>query len=583
MIVSSARRLSSRREADKRRTQREWQAAAWANYHTIPEAWYASQFHGRALGTLDYEVGVIQEDGSVKRDESPEVQAQLDRLRDADGSLGNIASSYGRQTFVAGEGFLFGYRDAEGEDEIWEMLSTQELRVVDGGFKRKLDMGQEEDDYTEVPADQGIPKQLEVGTAIGFRFWQRDPEYSQQPDSPMRATMDVCEELKTLTLAIMSRATNRAANNGVLLIPEEMTDPPLEAAPDEDPAEDPFLTLLDEHLNAPMRASGSAGDATPLVIRMPQAMIEFVKFITITPNTDSYPEVQLRTEAIGRFATGIDMPRELLLGLADSNHWTAWQIDEQTWKVHLQPAADRFITDLSHAYLRPALVSCLGMAPDDAKLRVIVYNEAAIVNHPDRSTDADKAYDRYAISWEAYRAAKGFEETDAPSPEEVQQRTEIIAATRGRQADAGQIGDPTPPSDATQTNDAAGTDETPPTQPNGAQASAGGLSGAIYVAMHRCRELAGSRLRNKARAAGIETILNVPNDEVPSVLGLRVSEGLSPDQTPAQLVAGGAACMAKALGQLGYGDDAIRHWIEQVEAHSAATLFDAEPDPIPVA
>jgi hypothetical protein len=48
--------------------------------------------------------------------------------------------------------------------------------------------------------------------------------------------------------------------------------------------------------------------------------------------TQLYPETGLRREAVERLAIGLDMPPEVLLGLGDSNHWSAWQVDEQTWK-----------------------------------------------------------------------------------------------------------------------------------------------------------------------------------------------------------------------------------------------------------
>jgi hypothetical protein len=45
----------------------------------------------------------------------------------------------------------------------------------------------------------------------------------------------------------------------------------------------------------------------------------------------------------------------VLTGVADVNHWSAWQIEDQSYKMHLQPLAQVPAAGLAKAFLRPAL------------------------------------------------------------------------------------------------------------------------------------------------------------------------------------------------------------------------------------
>src|SRR6185436_20091701 len=72
--------------------------------------------------------------------------------------------------------------------------------------------------------------------------------------------------------------------------------------------------------------------------------------------------VEMRDAAIKRLALGMDVPPEVLLGVADANHWNAWLSEESAVKAHLEPKLSVLAYAFTEQYLRPSLV---GMVPDD--------------------------------------------------------------------------------------------------------------------------------------------------------------------------------------------------------------------------
>jgi hypothetical protein len=69
----------------------------------------------------------------------------------------------------------------------------------------------------------------------------------------------------------------------------------------------------------------------------------------------------LRGEAIQRFALGMDLPMERILGMSANRHrrrtstgddWGAWQIDEDTIKMHIELMLE--VIAQAHRRLHPA-------------------------------------------------------------------------------------------------------------------------------------------------------------------------------------------------------------------------------------
>lgn len=105
----------------------------------------------------------------------------------------------------------------------------------------------------------------------------------------------------------------------------------------------------------------------------------------------------------------------------------ALQIDESLYKAHIEPLMLLISDALTIVYMRPYLRS-LGYSEADISRVVIWYDPSAIATRNDRATDADSGFEKMAISYDAWRHAHGFSDSDAPSPEELALR---MMAERG--------------------------------------------------------------------------------------------------------------------------------------------------------
>jgi hypothetical protein len=594
-MTASAVRLNPGDNDTLRRLQQGWQSRAFAYYDLIPEIWYASQFYARALQALEIYVGKVDPDtGEIEKVDDERVQEYVTRIQDPGGGRANLLGAFGRLQFIAGECYLLVTLDDDGE-EVWEMLSTDELRPTgEGSFTRYKAPSLNAEELKEVTDDMWQPIE---GFCVAYRIWRRHPRYSALADAPMKAVLELCEELLLLTKAVRARALSRAAGAGMLLIPEEISLPADEAVGEEDAEEDPFFADLETHLQAPLNDAGSASAVVPLIVRASGEYIDKIRHLSLADPTKFYPETGLRTECIHRMALGLDLPPEVLLGTADANHWTSWQIDEQTWKAHLQPVAQMLVGDLTAAYLRQALKAD-GFV--DYRDYVVAYDASAIINHPDRSKDAKDLYAEGVLNGEALRKANGFDETDAPDEAEwrrwagVKMRDSSVAiygipsklGTGGIETAPGVVedGQAATPAGSTGT-DAPTVEPTVDVAPsNGATpaprtGSAAAVEGAIAVALERCRELAGARLVSRAR--GIEEaqpyIADVPNRLVPASLGRARATTLCPGMTERKLVAGGSETLAGVMLGWGYAHADVAKVCQDVERHAALTLWRRDP------
>lgn len=112
---------------------------------------------------------------------------------------------------------------------------------------------------------------------------------------------------------------------------------------------------------------------------------------------------------------------------------SAWLIDAQTFENHLEPGARMIADSITQSYFRRRLTMPVadggwGLTLEEAKTVRCWFDASTITRNTNRSADADAAMDRAGISYKAYRKAKGFNEDDAPTEEDLQQIQMIRAA-----------------------------------------------------------------------------------------------------------------------------------------------------------
>lgn len=553
-VVGTAVAVGDRSEAAYRdRQDQDWQIRALRIIDLIPELDYASRFHAKLLSQLRIFPAKRLANGKLEEiEDGPAVEA-LKRIADGSGGFGQILASYGQLRLITGEGNLFGY-DLNTEDETWTYVWNEELSV-----ERKKDGSINKIKWT--PSSTANPQEFSGEQAVVYKFWKSHPRRTGEPTSPMRAIVEgmVAEELIALTRSVRSTAVSRATR-GILIIPQEIQPPPVDTEGDEDPMVSPWLSLISEHLEAQVDQAGSAAAASPYLMEVAYEYADRIRVLQLHDPQHDYAEQALRKEAIERIAMGIDFPKEALTGIGETNHWAAMQILMDQWRSHGQPAAQDFCNDLTTVYLRPALREA-GEA--DWRDTVVTYDASMVTVKPDRSEDAKTALTLYAIGPSGYRKMLDIDDEFAPSPEELEQMKEL--RSRGQQRAL-------PPAERDPSADGP---EAP--GPEGDSGRRSRMS-VMDLALMRCRELAGIRIKQKMKRhfpERIELIENIPFCDIAAVLGRDTLKemGLA---NAIWLVDGGADNLRSLLNAWGYAQAQAELFAEAVEAQAASTLYDID-------
>ena len=559
VLTSSAVQLGSAGAGDSGYQERlgmQWQTRALRYIDLVPELNFASRFYSRMLKQLSLFPAMLDERGELTRIDSGLPVHILNRIRDPGGRHSQILGNYGRLMFSTGEGNLFGY-NLETDEETWLFVWNDELKVEkDGDTIKKITWEPTSGEKYEYGPDE----------AVVYRFWTSHPRSTGEADSPMRSIVegDVAEELIALTRAVKSTATTRATN-GMLLIPSEISPPEAETA--DDSIEDQgLISDLGRHLELQVEQAGSPAAVAPWLLEAAYDYIDRIRWVQMHDPQNDYMESALRTEAVTRIAHGIDFPAEALLGIGQTNHWAALQILMDMWRSHGAPIAQQFCDDLTSTYMRNALRA--EEFPDWRDV-VVTYDESQVVVKPDRADDADKAWDRGQLSSEGYRAMKNIPDDFAlTDPKEIDFFLEVSGKNQAQ-------ADPNP------------SEGPPPPGPEGdsgrkTRQTASHELAAIELALMRCRELAGIRIRQKARQfpQHVEPLNGEPFAQIAPVLGKVTLKEMGLSNT-LSLVAGGADNLRSLLIVKGYSLASADAVGEMVEVLAARTLFESKFPVVP--
>jgi hypothetical protein len=250
------------------------------------------------------------------------------------------------------------------------------------------------------------------------------------------------------------------------------------------------------------------------------------------------------------------------------------QILGDMWKSHGAPMAQQFCNEISAAYLQPALREA-GFA--DWHMVVADYDAAQVVVKPDRSDDADKAAELVMIGPRGYRLMKNIPEDYAPSETEREDMLEVL----GRKPEEDAPDEPRGDAAAEEGPPAPGPEGDSGRQTRVVTSSASEAMGAAMMALARCRELAGIRVRQKEKLCPecLQPAAGKPASLVASVLGPATLAQL--DLDPLRLVRGGADTLKAVLMQWGYSDLQSGAICEMIEGFAARTLYDSRQPQLP--
>ncbi|NDL58631.1 hypothetical protein [Phytoactinopolyspora mesophila] len=370
----------------KKNTNSSWSELAWNFYDDVPELHFAANWIGRAMSQGVLYAGEIQPDGSIG--EAPDGHPAHDvvaQIAESPVGRSQFLQAFGPQLAVAGEAYVAVV------DGQWWVLSNQELRAERGRIVAEVD-GQ------EMTIRQGEAEGIDA-----FRIWKPHPRRRIEADSPVRASLGVLDELGLLGAAVQAIAKSRVAGRGILLVPQGIRPP---TTPGQSDAQDDALAVLQEAMSTAIRDPDSAAATVPLMFEVPKEAIAEIKHIKFESEFDKFL-MDLRQECIRRFAAGIELPAEYLLGLGGTNHWSLWALSEEAIKAGVEPHLATVCDGLTREVLWPILDS------ETAKNFVVWYDTSKLRSRASKAQTALELWDRGIINDEALRRESGFSDDDA--------------------------------------------------------------------------------------------------------------------------------------------------------------------------
>jgi len=442
-------RIDDKKEMEQFRDRRsayanKWQGEAWEYYDAIGEIKYAFNLVASVVSRIRLYVAVVDDPAeaptpvnksdTVKQDLASAAERALKRLDSAYGGQSGLLKDCALNLQVTGECYLVQVpeRLGSGLPESWDIRSTDELQIDQKGnyiINPRREVGGGSSSMAGKNAIK-LPKDAFIG-----RVWKAHPRYSQESDSSLRGLLDLCAELLLLNRTFRATARSRL-NAGALYLPDGLS---VAASPDPDypydedgefneqynmeEAADDFEDQLIDAMTTPIKDEDSASAVVPLIIRGPAELGDKIKQFKFERSFDD-SLVARADRVLDRIMQGLDVPKDIVTGLANVKYSNAMQIDESLYKAHIEPLMLLIADALTVVYLRPYLVANGYSAADVNRLH-IWYDPSAVATRNDRASDADAGFDKMAVSFDTWRRTHGFSDQDAPTAAELAMRLVI--------------------------------------------------------------------------------------------------------------------------------------------------------------
>ncbi|QNL30135.1 portal protein [Gordonia phage Mariokart] len=495
-----------------------WQEAAWDMLDLVGELRYYVGWRASSCSRVRMVASDIDDETGLPTGSTENRRVQEIVKAIAGGALGQgqLIKRMVECLTVPGETWVVIIHPPEGEE--WLSLSRDEIKVRQG--------------RTFIERPTGDEYELRKPADSMFRVWNPKPRRAKQPDSPVRATLDPLHEIVRTTKTISNASKSRLIGNGVVFVPQEMSLPsqnqltpttagvaldPGEVAPEFNGASavGQLQELLFQVASTAYDDEDSLAALIPMFAAVPGDQVKNVSHLKFD-NSVTEIAIKTRADAIARLAMGLDVTPERLLGLgSNSNHWSAWQIGDDDVRLHIAPPMEVICQAIYAQAVTPVLIS-EGIDPSKYMLW---YDPSVLTADPDLTDEATAAFDRGAITAEAYRdflglGATGYDFTkldgwqqwatdqiakDAallPSLAPLLQQQEVIdlAPSTPAVAPPPPEDDPEEPTDDQSEPDTEG-DEPPPAD---SARSDTAETAVVEVMVSRALELAGKRRRTRA-------------------------------------------------------------------------------------
>lgn len=385
---------------------RDWQTEAWRLYDIIPEHHFLAGRIGESVAQARLYVTEVDETG----EETGEVEEErIRRLaavplgtgsqRDDNLRLAGIDLAVGGECWIVGEGAAENPEAAEGS---WFVVTGAAFsRVGDKVTVRRPRI------------NGGAKLELRDGVDILIRCWRPHPNDTDQADSFTRSAIVPLREIELLTKREFAELDSRLTGAGIMFLPEGIDFPRQETDPEGMAG---FMAYIQRAAAASMQDQSRASAMVPIMATIPDHLIEHLdKLAPINFWSELSEQITpMKDKAINRLASSAEIPGEVLTGIADSNHWTAWLISDEgiRWiRGYLGLIADA----LTRGFLRRALEH---MGVRNPERFAFAFDTSTLASKPNRLEEALQLHDRQLISDEEVVKAGAFSTDQMPTTEE---------------------------------------------------------------------------------------------------------------------------------------------------------------------
>lgn len=385
------------RRVDKGRqqnTQDQWQKEGWYFFDAIGELRGPLVWIANAISQAEVHATELDRDTGKPTGPTDDVRAQAVAAQ----AFGGVSQRPGMLRLVAlcwqvvGEAWIIIRPGGQGKPDKWLVLSGNKVKSKGGSW-------QYTDPFTGDEVVLGPQDRL-------IRNWNPHPEDQAKADSAVRPALPVCREIEKSSQNIAARLDSRIATNGLLLMADELDFP----LGDHETAGAAFMDMFMGAAEAGLANPGQASSQVPLTVNAPAEHIASggaMAHIDLSTQFDQ-SVVELRQDALRRLAATLDMPKDVAEGTqGEANHWSAWQVEESTYKIFIEPLLKAIGDAVTEEWFRPALVA-MGMTPEQAGGFELGWDTTAIVARPDDRETLESAYEKVLISDEYYLTENGI-------------------------------------------------------------------------------------------------------------------------------------------------------------------------------
>ena len=416
-LVASAARVVAGRRKNRPTAVSAWQAEVWTMLDTVGELGFYHRWIVNALSqcTLAVVEDLGEANGGEVPAQDPTCLAAMEGLFGGDTGQGEMLGMMGGHIALPGETWLVGLLEPSTDPSIdqWRVLSHEEVR--EQGNNWLIDRG------------DGMPETYKQDAVYVTRIWNPHPRKWVEADSSVRSALPILRQMVGLSKRDAANIDSRLTGNGILALPSEITfaSP---STPDEDGSDvdqDPFMAALVEAGLTAIEDPGSVEALFPILVKAPAEHLDKIKHFTFASPLDE-KSMEQQDKLIKRLANSLDVPAEVLLGLADVNHWTGWLLDENAIKMHVEPLLKVITNGLTTRYLWPILQGNADTLDPALRRFKIVGSTAALRQRPNRSAEAQGAHAATTITDAAWARETGFQDEDLLTPESPEFRRRVL-------------------------------------------------------------------------------------------------------------------------------------------------------------